>query len=70
MDEVKELKKQLSELIKRVGPKAVCVALHAEGLSPRQSEVISVGDHKGKFLRRTVAAVRAVLAKYDLTRAS
>lgn len=62
MDE-KELKAQLLELAKKIGAERVMIALQVEGLSPRQSERLSLGDHTGKFRRKTVAAVCAVLAK-------
>lgn len=58
-----DLKNRLAALSEVIGVSKLCVELHAEGLSPRQAEKLAMGDHKGAFRRRTVAAVRAVLAK-------
>lgn len=56
------LKRQLLELAHRLGAKRVCAALIDAGLSPRQADKLSLGDHDGGFRRKTVSAVRAVLA--------
>lgn len=69
MDE-RVLKAKLMKLAKIEGIKAVCIALQSEGLSPRQAELLATGDHEGKFRRKTVAAVEAVLAQRDTLRAS
>jgi hypothetical protein len=61
--DVKDLKKELEKLAEAIGPKQVCLALLNEGLSPRQCERLSLGDHEGAFRRKTVTAVKAVLRK-------
>lgn len=58
-----ELKTALRRLIKEVGATHVCAALVMEGLSARQAELLSKGDHKIAFRRKTVTAVEAVLEK-------
>jgi hypothetical protein len=69
MDE-KELK-QLLELANKLGARRISLALQLEGLSPRQAEMLSHGDnHWRTFQRKTIAAVRAVLAKQGKARAS
>lgn len=62
----KRLKSELEKLTKQVGPQRVLAALLAEGLSPRHCEKLTLGDHTGKFRRKTVAAVEAVLSKRDV----
>jgi len=69
MDE-RTLKRELSRLAKELGEKKVCLALQMQGLSPRQSERLSMGDHKGAFRRKTVAAVAAVLSQHRTDKAS
>lgn len=59
----KDLKAKLSKLAKAIGHKRVIFALVDEGMSLRQAERLSLGDHEGKFRRKTVAAVEAVLTK-------
>jgi hypothetical protein len=65
-----ELKQKLLDLAQKIGAKRVCLALQFEGLSPRQSERLSLGDHEGSFRRRTVGAVQAVLSKQGKAKAS
>ena len=62
MDE-RILKAKLMKLANELGAKRVCIALQTEGLSPRQAELLTMGDHQGGFRRKTVTAVQAVLAK-------
>lgn len=68
--EVDELKAQLKQLVEKTSPREVSIALQTEGLSPRSAELLSVGDHAGGFRRRTVTAVRAVLAKQGMAKVS
>jgi hypothetical protein len=65
-----DLKKKLLEIARKVGAKRVCLALQMEGLSPRQAEILSEGDHEGKFRRKSVKAVNAVIAKLSRAQAS
>ncbi len=64
------MKRKLEMLTKRLGASAVICALIANDLSPRQADLLAKGDHKGKFRRKTVAAVMAVLAEAELGKAS
>jgi hypothetical protein len=69
MDE-QNLKNKLQALVLKVGSQRVRIALQIEGLSPRQAELLSLGDHTGTFRRKTVTAVEAVLKKEGRAKAS